>query len=573
MSKLNAIGPDANVSPVLIVGAGPIGLGAALELARCGVRSILLERNERTSWHPKTRNINTRTMEITRGWGREIYDEVRHLDLPPGWKSPVRFYDTLLGRQLGEIEAKGFEGAGPEFTPVGSVLTSQDMLEPTLLQAVVKTGMVDVRFHREIVEIVRGSEPDATEVEIRVKNVATGELINLTGPALIAADGAGSFVRNALGTIMDGPKKLAHYINCYYRADIEKYAGKRPGILHFVGSERATGVFQPLDARGRWLSQIVVPEDQWSTDIFTKERCTEWIRAGVGDPDLAVEVLSVGKWQMNAVVGRKLIEGRILLMGDAAHMFPPTGGLGVNTGMQGMHNGIWKLALFLRGKAGRALVETYETERRPVARWVADQSHHNARQVEQMARLSRGLPVEGNLTPEEVITATRRYGNHLGMELGSIYDSSAVVADGTEPPKVDDEYSDYVPTGRPGHRAPHVWIEMGGERLSTIDLVNPEFSIFAGRKGDGWKNIAASVSKEFGLSTPCFVIGGVEIKDIEDTFLTRFGLAEDGAVLVRPDGWIAFRAHSLETDSADKLRGAFAQVLQRPGERASQRAA
>jgi putative polyketide hydroxylase len=563
MRKLNHIGHDSRVAPVLIAGAGPIGLGAALELARCGVQSILFERNGHTSWHPKTRNYNTRTMEIARGWGREIYDELRSLDLPPSWKSPIRFLESIVGKQTGQVDAQGFLGAGPKLSPVGTILSSQDMLEPVMLRAVLKTGMVDVRFNHEVVEIVRGSEPTATEVEIKVKDRSTGDIGSVTGLALIAADGASSFVRASLGTEMDGPKKLAHYINCYYRADIERYAGARPGILHFVSNDRAQGVFQPLDARGRWLSQIVVPEDQWSTDIFTKQRCTEWIRAGVGVPDLKVEVLSITKWQMNAVVGRKLIEGRVVLMGDAAHMFPPTGGLGVNTGMQGMHNGIWKLALFLRGKAGFELWRTYETERRPVARWAADQSYHNSRQVVQLARLSRGLAADNDLSPEEVIAATRRYGNHLGLELGSIYSSPAIVDDGTEAPKVRDDYSDYVPTGRPGHRAPHVWIELDGEKLSTLDLVHPEFSIFAGRNGSGWRRIAADVSREFGLETPCFVIGGPEIRDVEETFLIRFGLSEDGAVLVRPDGWVAFRSHSIAGDSADKLRSAFAQILQR----------
>lgn len=564
MSAERATVSGRPISPVLIVGAGPIGLGASLELARCGIPSVLIEKNERTSWHPKTRNFNTRTMEIARGWGREIYDELRHLDLPPEWKSPIRFSTSIVGAETGHIVSKGFAGAGPDLSPVGSVLSSQDVIEPVMLGAIRKTGLVDVRFDTELIEITRGQELEASEVEVRVRNNRTGEVYGLSGPALIASDGATSFVRGFLGTEMDGPKKIAHFINCYFKADIEKYAAARPGILLFVANDRANGVFQPLDAKGRWLTQISVPEDKWSTDVFTNERCVEWIRAGVGVPDLDVNVLSVGKWQMNAVVGRQLVTGRILLMGDAAHMFPPTGGLGVNTGIQGMHNAIWKLALFLRGIAGLQLVQTYETERRPVARWVADQSFHNSKQVATLGAISRGEAAGDALSREEAIAATRRYGNHLGMELGTVYTSTAIVDDGTLPPEVADTYSDYVPVGRPGHRAPHVWVGLRGEKLSTIDLIGPEFSVLTGPQGEAWRRITTETSAEFGLKTPCYVVGSTELVDVENKFLERYGVSEDGAVLVRPDGFVAFRCRTLNSGVAAELRRAFGQVLRLP---------
>jgi len=550
----------AEVKPVIIVGAGPVGLGAALELARCGLRSILIERNERTSWHPKTRNFNTRTMEIARGWGREIYDELRYLDLPPNWKSPIRFLESVVGKETGHVVSRGFAGAGPDLSPVSSVLSSQDMLEPVMLREIKRTGMVDIRMGHELVEIVRGHEDDATSVEIKIRNKATNEVYDLVAPALVASDGAASFVRDFLQVPLDGPMKIAHFINCYYKADIEKYVGERSGILLFVANQRANGVFQPLDAKGRWLSQIQVPEDQWSTDIFTPERCAQWVRDGVGVPDLEVEVRSVGKWQMNAVVGRRLIAGRILLTGDAAHMFPPTGGLGANTGVQGMHNAIWKLALFLKGKAGRKLLLTYETERRPVARWVADQSYHNRQQVNKLGAISRGEVSADGMGPQEVLQATRRYGNHIGLELGTIYTSDAVVPDGSIPPIVEDAYTDYVPSGHPGARAPHVWLDRNGERISTIDLAGPEFSIIAGSNGQGWKQIAEVAGKATRLDMPCHVIGDGLI-DVEGTFAARFGVGETGAVLVRPDGFIAWRAHELGPHAAKDLGNALSQIL------------
>jgi putative polyketide hydroxylase len=550
------------IDPVIVVGAGPTGLGAVLELQRSGLRSILLERNERTSWHPKTRNFNTRSMEIARGWGRQVYDELRELDLPPNWKTPIRFMETVVGKQTGHLDSRGFAGAGPDLSPVSSVLSSQDMLEPVLKKAIDRGGMADVRFNHEVVELVAGAEDGATTVEIKVRNRATDEVYTLKAPALIAADGAASFFREKLAVEMDGPKKIANFINCYFRADLEKHIGERTGILHFFSNKDARGVFQPLDAKGRWLTQLEVPEEEWSTEYYTKERCIERIRAGAGIPELPVEVLSVGKWQMNAVVARHLIAGQILLVGDAAHMFPPTGGLGANTGIQGMHNAVWKLALYLRAKAGRGLLKSYETERRPFARWVADQSYHNRQQVWKLGAISRGETTVDDAGRKEVLQMTSRYGNHIGLELGSVYESTAVVSDGAKVPEVGDPYTDYTPSGVPGCRAPHVWIERDGDHQSTLDLVSPEFSIFAGAQGGEWRQIAKAAGAQTGLDIQCHLIGA-DFEDVEQKFNQRYGVGETGAVLVRPDGFIAWRMVELKPGAGDELLWALARVLDR----------
>jgi putative polyketide hydroxylase len=549
------------IRPVIVLGGGPVGLGAALELARCKIPCILIERNERTSWHPKTRNFNTRTMEIARGWGREVYDELRQLDLPPQWKAKIRFSSSIVGKEVGTIESKGFQGAGPDVSPVSSVLSSQDMIEPVLLRQVKRSGLVDVRFGHEMIEFVRGQDAGDDGVEIRVRNKASGEVETLTGSALIAADGASSSMRSLLGLRLEGTMKIAHFMTVYFKADVEQYVGDRAGILLFIANDEARGVFQPLDAKGRWLCQITVSEEEWSPEIFTPERCAAWIRAGVGVDSLPVEVLSVGKWQMNAAVCNTLQVGNVLIMGDAAHMFPPTGGLGVNTGLQGMHNAVWKLALHLRGKAGPGLVGTYTTERKPVAKWTAEQSYHNARQVAVLHAIAMGASPT-DLSPEAVLRETRRYGNQLGLELGSIYASPAVVQDGTEPPPVGDPYSDYVPCGRPGHRAPHVWLRNGADTLSTLDLVSHEFCILAGPDGEAWKDVVAKVGGEFALQIAFHTIGGTSsLEDVDGVFCQRFGLDRDGVVLVRPDGYIGWRQGGIVPNGEEKLRSALAQIL------------
>src|SRR5262249_3434378 len=156
------------------LGAGPVGLGAALELARFGVPSILVEKHDRTSWHPKTRNFNTRTMEIARGWGAAVYKRLRSIDTPPGWKSPIRFLSTATGQEFGKIESKGFEGPGPSVSPCEPVMSSQELIEEILLEAVRACRLVDVRFATEATRLLSGGADTDSEAAIAVVDRRSG---------------------------------------------------------------------------------------------------------------------------------------------------------------------------------------------------------------------------------------------------------------------------------------------------------------------------------------------------------------------------------------------------------------
>src|SRR5262245_12570945 len=368
--------PESN--RVIILGAGPVGLGAALELARFGAPSILIEKHDGTSWHPKTRNFNTRTMEIARGWGPAVYKRLRSIDTPPGWKSPIRFLDSAVGREFGKIESKGFEGPGPTVSPCEPVMSSQELIEEILLDAVRACGLVDVRFAVEATRLVSGGADADDEAAVEVVDRKRGTAAVIRGVALVAADGAASLIRSELGLKLEGPQGLSHIVNCYFRADIEPHIADRRGVLFFIVNEAARGVLQPLDGAGRWLCQINVSPEDWSLDTFTKTRARDWVCAAVGVADLEPEILSLGLWKMNSTVVERLVVGRIVLCGDAAHQFPPTGGLGVNTGLQGMHNAMWKLASCVKGEAGWPLLPTYDDERRDVSQRITSQSLENS---------------------------------------------------------------------------------------------------------------------------------------------------------------------------------------------------
>ena len=545
---------------VIIVGGGPVGLGAALELSRFGVPSVLIEKHPSTSHHPKTRNFNTRTMEIARSWGMETYKRLRSIDCPPGWKSPIRFLENACGQQYGQIESKGFEGPGPDISPAEPTMTSQDRIEEIMLQALRSSGLVDLRFSTEAGRLIRGCEDSDDSIEMEIRNRLTGETEIIEGCAMVAADGAASPMRDALGLKLEGQKAVKQLVNCYFRADIESHLGGRHGVLLFVNNDQATGVLQPLDANGRWLSQINVEPHQFSLEYFTKERAAEWVRAAAGVPDLDVEVLSLGLWELNATTVDHFVKGRALVCGDAAHQFPPTGGLGVNTGLQGMHNAMWKLALYAQGKAGWGLVRTYHEERRPVSQQIVMQSFINASNVQRL-NVASASGEDSGLTTEQIVAESRRYGNHLGVEFGSWYRSSAVVADGTSPETAEDPYSDYIPAATPGCRAPHVWLGQDGDRLSTLDLVGSSFTLLVGPEGEAWEREVEAACKELGLSIACYRIGSAGLQD-DGSFAAAYGIESDGAVLVRPDAHIAWRATS-RAGKSPSLIAALQHILQR----------
>ncbi|WP_158514590.1 MULTISPECIES: FAD-dependent monooxygenase [Mycobacterium avium complex (MAC)] len=546
---------------VIIVGGGPVGLGAALELARFGVTSVVLEQRESMSRHPKTRNLNTRTMEIAQGWGHGVYQRLRGVDTPPGWKSPIRFTDAIVSDNEAQIATPGFEGPGPQISPASPVMSSQDLFEPILRDAAIATGLVDVRFGHQVTAIPAGSGEGDTEAAVAVRIIKAGQTYTLTGDAIVAADGADSTVRHQLGIALTGEQGLNRFVNAYFHSDIERHLADRSGVGFFIANPDAVGALMPLDAHGRWMSQIGVTPEQWSPELWDDERIRAWVRGAVGVDDLEIDVKSVGLWQINATIAERLIQGRVLLCGDAAHQFPPTGGLGLNSGLQGVHNAMWKLAFCVRGNAGWSLIKTYDDERRQPAATAIAQSLANARSIAGIAAAAYN-PAGTDLTAEHIARETRRYGNHLGVELGAVYHSTAVIDDGTTPPEVNDPYSDYAPSATPGCRAPHLTLGNPTEPVSTLNLFGPSFTILAGPAGGSWRSAAADAARRLAIPVASYTVGDPGLADPTDRFTDLYGISDDGAVLVRPDGHIAWRC---ATGPADKnqLATALAQILDR----------
>ena len=541
--------------PVLVIGGGPVGLCASICLSRLGVEHLLVERHPGTTLHPKARNLNVRTMEILRPWG--IEEALFEQALPRSWTGRIIYTSTLAGPELGRMHTASFESDKlSPLSPATGVLSSQDVYEPIFRELAEDLGPGELRFGCELEEL----RLTPAGVLSTLKDCRSGRRREVESRFLLACDGWNSRVRRKLAIEMQGPSGIGHFVNVHFRADLDRWTQHRPALLYFVASGETTGVFQPLDGRGRWLCQISYDGSASSFAGYTPERCLAWIRSAVGSEDAEADILSIGTWTMNATVASRFREGPVFLAGDAAHQLPPTGGFGMNTGVQDVHNLAWKLAAVMEGWGAPELLDTYELERRPIARINADRSLDNSRMV---GRINRAA-LSGALGSQRAVADSRRYGNFTGMDLGFYYEEGALLGDGTSPPAVSDPVIDYLPTARPGHRAPHLILQRDGVELSTLDLFDGAFTLLAGARGWSWVESAHTAAERLTVPLQAMTVGtDADLADPTGCWCELYGVGPEGGVLVRPDGHVAWRSAKACADTGAEIERALARALGR----------
>ena len=540
--------------PVLIVGAGPVGLSAAILLARLGIRSLVIERHPSTTDHPKARGFFTRTMEILRSW--DVEAQLRANALPSG---AFRFIwvESLAGREIGRVEAPRRDVPGPH-SPTYVCMAAQDAFEAALRDHALTYPQIDLRFSTELTAFVQ----DASSVGTTLRNRDTGETLTAHAAWLIAADGASSRTRETLGIRMLGPGEIDHNINIHFRAELAPWVRHRPAAGYI--SARGNGTLLWAHGTDRWLIlRPFHPARGESPENFTPERCLEIARRAVGIDDLKVELINLACWTRTAEVAETFRQGRVFLAGDAAHRFPPTGGFGANTGIQDVHNLAWKLAGVQKGWAGESILDTYSDERRPVAQANTEFSVTNGAR---WAAASRAITAGDAAATRQALREQVKHLDSEGQDLGFWYPEGALVPDGTKPPICDSQT--YVPGARPGSRAPHLWLSStpseGANERSTLDLFEREFVLLTDMTNQSWRRAALRAASELKVPLAAYSIGaGGDFDGEEASFAELYGLDAGGAVLVRPDGHVAWRSRSASTEAEAVMRSVMRTVVRR----------
>jgi putative polyketide hydroxylase len=421
MEVLMRRGSDREV-PVAIVGAGPAGLAAAVTLARQGIEVLLVERRPELSSLPRATTVSTRTMEIVRSWGLE--DAIRAGGHEVEWVQWRTW--TLAAAAQGEGLPTGLptREQSAVISPTGTACVPQDHLEAVLMKHFRSFPGAHAELGMEVVDV--DSRPEG--VRVRVRDVATGEGWSVHARYLIAADGAHSAVRRAVGIPMHGPDNLQEAVTVLFRAPLWDVVGDVRYGIYGINHPEAEGVFLPAGDGDRWLYGVMWEPGARDPAAFDAAELTRLVRLGAGVPDLAVRIERIGGFTFAAQLAERFRRGNVFLTGDAAHRVTPRGGTGLNTALHDGHDLGWKLAWVLHGWAGADLLDSYEAERRPVA------EHNVKRSADPMG-------------------SRRRPDEELHIDLGG--------------------------------RIPHVWLRPGHGPVSTVDVLGPGLTAFTGPEGTG----------------------------------------------------------------------------------------
>lgn len=516
--------------PVLVVGGSLVGLSAAVFLTWHGVPTVLVEPHLGSSPHPRAVGYPPRTMEIFRqaGLGADIPQ------IPPTATGPRRTrVESLAGRWFEEsawTPPRKTTGSAPkkmfDYTPCTAAALAQDGIEHVLREHATSLG-ADLRLGTRLVRF----EQDADGVTAWLRAGAEPEY-PLRASYLLAADGNRSLVRESLGIGRRGRGALQTQRSVMFKAPLDEYLAS--GIVQFEIDQPDLKAFLTTYRDQRWVLMFPDDRDRDEATLLTA------VHQAIGRPDVPVEIIATGRWELNGLIADRFSSGRVFLAGDAAHTLPPTrGGYGANTGIHDAHNLAWKLGAVLHGTSTPQLLGTYDAERRPVA-W--------QRLLQTFARPDYRAVADGFADGVAII-------DEVAMELGQLYRSASVIGAADDLPVAErpDEWA-----GQPGTRAPHRWVDRDGTRVSTLDLFGPGWVLLA--DDPRWQTAAEKASAQTGVEVQALLLGRDVTSPDPAEVLRAFGLDTGGASLVRPDGYVAWRATRLPDDLDSALQEALAQT-------------
>lgn len=571
--------------PVLIVGGGGAGMTSSILLSDLGIRSLLVERRPDTSELPKAHILNQPTMEILcrAGVAGDVYQRSTPIDNMSRveWRTSLTGATPLHGREIGAIDSWGGGRLLDEYVAASPCLNTnlpQLRLEPILRRHAEERAPDAVRFGHE----VTGLTQDADRVRATIVDHDSGEEYVVVAQYMLGAD-AGRTVNAAIGVAMEGERDLADMVSTHFSADLSPWIEDDRIIIHcFINPDGAgsigSGVLVKMGPE-RWdrhseewvFHCAVLPNDpsQFDTDTMLLR-----LRNALGIPDFDPTIHKVSHWRVEGVLADRYREGRVFILGDAAHRHPPTTGLGLNTAIQDAANLAWKLALVLRGQAPARLLETYEAERRAAGAQAVHRAMttfmlhanidaaiglHPEQSVDEGWTAITGLYEQSPAGEERraavaaaIANETNEFSAH-GVELGPVYVQGAIAGDDAPLQQLDDPVHDYQATTRPGHRVPHAWLERdGSDPTSTLDLPGSgRFVLITGSDDEGWQQAAAGLDLDVQVAR----IGGTGgWRDRTGAWAAQREVDDSGAVLVRPDGRVAWRAMTAPDDHSGALR-------------------
>ncbi|HDR4365555.1 TPA: FAD-dependent oxidoreductase [Bacillus cereus] len=516
---------ELNYVPVLIVGGGLSGLASALFLAKHNVDYSLVERHTSTAIHPKAGGITFRTMELFRELGLEqrIRSAGKALENCRG-RIAVHTIAEANQEELAQMRANQYENDEKllqkieEISPSKQTACYQITLEEIMLQEARTLGG-ELSFYHELVSY----EQNEQGVIATIRNRETEEESIIHCDYVIAADGAKSKIREQLGISTEGRGTIGgYYMNIYFEADLSEFIQGDAFGFSMVLHPEVLGALIPVDNERRWIYHVSYdPLKGERPEDFTIERCKQIIQTAIGSTNVESEIVSVLPWEATESTATKFQDNRIFLVGDSAHIMPPTGGFGSNTGIQDVHNLAWKLAAVIKGKAKPKLLETYHEERYPVAKLTTEYAS---------SLLFRAANrEEGSLNNTDGLAVT----------VGYQYCSEAIIDDSVTPHRMDSVKLN----GRPGTRAPHFFGTYDGKEISILDLLGNDFVLLTIAENRTWAECVQNVSSTLGINIKFYSVGlrGDFIAQ-EDIFSKLYGIENGGAVLIRPDGFIGWRS-------------------------------
>jgi 2,4-dichlorophenol 6-monooxygenase len=579
---------------VLVVGGGGAGLTTSMLLSILDVDHLLVSALPTTSDLPKAHVLNQRAMEILDDVGAAA--TIDAVSTPPENMAATAFYAGLTGpspdhgRRIAKLEAWGAGGSDENWrgaSPWVQRNLPQIRLEPLLKKRAEELAADRICFGHELVDLTQDDEGITSLVRVR----DTGEEYTVRSRYVVGADG-GRTVPRLIGVQHQGLGVVTQTATMHVSADFSAFAKDDDVLIRWLLSPQ-TGVYVVMVPMGpdhwgpaseEWVIHINYPVDD--PRAHSDEKVEADVRRSLGVGDMPMTVHKITRWSVDAVMAERFRVGRVFLVGDAAHRHPPTGGLGLTSAIHDAHNLAWKLAAVLDGHAAPPLLDTYEPERRPSLERNAQRSLENAinhfslgpalgfsheqAEGENLAALRRlwsGEPEDAEFRDNvlRIMRAQSMEFNELNVEYGYRYSSSAIVSDGTAEPESPDDIRVYVPSTRPGAPLPHAWIDdEDGRRRPIKDLVAPgHFLLIAGEDGQAWCDAAAEVAEASGVPLDALRIGHVDgdLFDPRCMWVRQRGIAADGAVLIRPDRFVAWRSLGTADDPAAELSAALETIL------------